>query len=174
MCTWARSTRAVPLWREGPCSPGASVQEEGCGTAHLRPRVSFSGCTWKPAVTETALPAHKIVLWGFLAGKRGDTGIILWINCRNISLGVLFSSACDWMLKPVRTGMDSSFHVFFTPRSPPPSPPLTLQGQKRLGTRWVLFPSRMGLFQLHFTAFPEDSINISRRMQIRGGKKDRM
>ena len=83
VCTWARPARAAPLWREGPCSPGATVQEEGCGTAHLRPRVSFSCCIWKPAVTETALPHTKLSYGVFLAGKREDTGIILWISCRN-------------------------------------------------------------------------------------------
>ena len=29
------------------------------------------------------VPAHTVVLWGFLAGDTEGTGVILWVSCRN-------------------------------------------------------------------------------------------
>lgn len=65
-------------------------------------------------------------------------------------------------------------HLSISSSGSPPSPHRYHQRCRDKGTsasRWVLFPSRMGLFQLHFTPSPEDCINISRRMQIREEKK---
>lgn len=54
-----------------------------------------------PVLISSPLIAHPT--------PRGDT-----------SLGVLFSSVCNRMLKPVRTGIDSSFSVFFEHPLPHP------------------------------------------------------
>lgn len=86
----------------------------------------------------------------------------------DVSLGVLLRSACDWILKRVKTGRDSSFPVFFKLPTPIAT---TTRCRGTSASRWVLFPSGMGLFQLHFAASPVDWVNISRRMQIRKKKK---